>query len=70
MGRCILALYRSAAQPKMTEWGEELANAERRPGLVIIATEDHYTAVRCWPDALPSASAPRWRSCPASATGG
>ena len=43
MGRCILALYRSAAQPKMTEWGEELAAAERRPGLVIIATEDHYT---------------------------
>jgi len=43
MGRCILALYRSAAQPKMTEWGAELAAAERRPGLVIIATEDHYT---------------------------
>jgi pimeloyl-ACP methyl ester carboxylesterase len=43
MGRCILALYRSAAQPKMTEWGAELEAAERRPGLVIIATEDHYT---------------------------
>ena len=43
MGRCILALYRSAAQPKMSEWGAELAAAERRPGLVIIATEDHYT---------------------------
>ena len=43
MGRCILALYRSAAQPKMTEWGAELAAAERRPGLVVIATEDHYT---------------------------
>ncbi len=43
MGRCILALYRSAAQPKMAEWGAELAAAERRPGLVIIATEDHYT---------------------------
>ncbi len=43
MGRCILALYRSAAQPKMTEWGDELAAAERRPALVIIATEDHYT---------------------------
>jgi pimeloyl-ACP methyl ester carboxylesterase len=43
MGRCILALYRSAAQPRMTEWGAELAAAERRPGLVIIATEDHYT---------------------------
>ncbi|MEO5900571.1 MAG: alpha/beta fold hydrolase [Ilumatobacteraceae bacterium] len=43
MGRCILALYRSAAQPKMTEWGKELEAAERRPGLVIIATDDHYT---------------------------
>ena len=43
MGRCILALYRSAAQPKMTEWGAELEAAERRPGLVVIATEDHYT---------------------------
>ena len=43
MARCILALYRSAAQPKMTEWGAELAAAERRPGLVIIASEDHYT---------------------------
>ena len=43
MGRCILALYRSAAQPKMTEWGAELDAAERRPALVIIATEDHYT---------------------------
>ena len=43
MGRCILALYRSAAQPAMTEWGRELEAAERRPALVIIATEDHYT---------------------------
>lgn len=43
MGRCILALYRSAAQPQMSIWGEELAAAERRPGLVIIATEDHFT---------------------------
>jgi pimeloyl-ACP methyl ester carboxylesterase len=43
MARCILALYRSAAQPKMTEWGAELEAAERRPALVIIATEDHYT---------------------------
>jgi len=43
MGRCILALYRSAAQPRMSEWGAELERAERRPGLVVIATEDHYT---------------------------
>ena len=43
MGRCILALYRSAAQPAMTEWGRELEAAERRPGLVIIATADPFT---------------------------
>jgi pimeloyl-ACP methyl ester carboxylesterase len=43
MGRCILALYRSAVQPHMGEWGRQLAAAERRPALVIIPTEDHYT---------------------------
>jgi pimeloyl-ACP methyl ester carboxylesterase len=43
MGRCILSLYRSAAQPKMAEWGADIANARSRPGLVIVATEDHYT---------------------------
>ena len=43
MGRCILALYRSAAQPKMAEWGAGLAPLRSRPGLVIIPTEDHYT---------------------------
>jgi pimeloyl-ACP methyl ester carboxylesterase len=43
MGRCILALYRSAAQPAMTEWGRQLEAAERRPGLVIIATADPFT---------------------------
>ncbi len=41
MGRCILALYRSAAQPKMAAWGANLANARTKPGLVLIATEDH-----------------------------
>lgn len=43
MGRCILALYRSAAQPQMTVWGRELEAAERRPGLVVIATDDQFT---------------------------
>jgi pimeloyl-ACP methyl ester carboxylesterase len=43
MGRCILALYRSAAQPKMAEWGADLSGARSRPGLVIIPTEDQYT---------------------------
>ncbi len=43
MGRCILALYRSAAQPRMQELGAQLPRLQARPGLVIIATEDQYT---------------------------
>lgn len=43
MGRCILALYRSAAQPAMAELGQRLRNSDKRPGLVLIATEDPYT---------------------------
>jgi pimeloyl-ACP methyl ester carboxylesterase len=43
MGRCILTLYRSAAQPRMREWGTDLSALRSRPGLVIVATEDHYT---------------------------
>jgi pimeloyl-ACP methyl ester carboxylesterase len=42
-GQCILSLYRSAKQPAMAGWGRELETAERRPLLVISATEDHYT---------------------------
>jgi hypothetical protein len=42
-GRCILALYRSAAQPTMARLGEQLSKAAARPGLVIIPTEDGYT---------------------------
>ncbi|HMC40016.1 MAG TPA: alpha/beta hydrolase [Acidimicrobiales bacterium] len=43
MGRCILALYRSAAQPKMAELGQRLDTAAQRPGLMIIPTADGYT---------------------------
>ncbi len=43
MGRCILALYRSAAQPAMAELGRRLDAAGARPGLVIIPTGDEYT---------------------------
>jgi pimeloyl-ACP methyl ester carboxylesterase len=42
MGRAILALYRSAAQPVMAELGDELGRASGH-GLVVLATEDHYT---------------------------
>jgi len=43
MGRCILSLYRSAAQPAMARLGDALGAASSRPGLVIIPTEDQYT---------------------------
>ena len=43
MGRCVLALYRSAAQPAMRALGERLRTTEKRPGLVLIATDDPYT---------------------------
>ena len=42
MARCILALYRSAAQPRMAQLGEDLAAAAQRPGLHLSATEDHF----------------------------
>ncbi|WNE94242.1 alpha/beta hydrolase [Streptomyces luomodiensis] len=41
MGRAVLALYRSAAQPMMSELGRDLERASQRPGLAILATEDH-----------------------------
>ncbi len=42
MARCILALYRDAAQPALRELGKDLALMRERPGLVIIAENDHY----------------------------
>jgi pimeloyl-ACP methyl ester carboxylesterase len=42
MGRAILALYRSAAQPAVAEAGRSLGNAASRPGLAVLATEDTY----------------------------
>ena len=42
MARCILALYRSAAQPVLRELGERLPVAAARPGLAVLAAEDHY----------------------------
>ena len=43
MAECVLSLYRSAVQPALRELGAQAEAAERRPGLCIIATEDHYT---------------------------
>jgi pimeloyl-ACP methyl ester carboxylesterase len=42
IGRAILALYRSAAQPVMRDFGLELHRATAKPGLALIATEDFY----------------------------
>ena len=42
MGEAILALYRSAAQPAMRQLGDELADAERRPALLLDPTADPY----------------------------
>jgi pimeloyl-ACP methyl ester carboxylesterase len=42
MGRAILHLYRSAAQPAMAEAGRELERAATRPGLSLLASEDDY----------------------------
>lgn len=42
MGRCILALYRDAAQPAIRKLGADLSVMRERPGLVIIAELDHY----------------------------
>jgi pimeloyl-ACP methyl ester carboxylesterase len=42
MGRVMLSLYRSAAQPALSEIGRGLENGATRAGLSILATEDHY----------------------------
>ncbi|KAI9026310.1 alpha/beta hydrolase fold protein [Hyaloraphidium curvatum] len=44
MGECLLAAYRSVAQPKMIELGKACeAKTLKKPGLVIIPHEDHFT---------------------------
>ncbi|WP_262704008.1 MULTISPECIES: alpha/beta fold hydrolase [Streptomyces] len=40
-GRAVIALYTSATRPVMNELGRDLENAAQRPGLVLLATEDH-----------------------------
>lgn len=42
MGRCILGLYRDAAQPTLANMADDLEKARARPGLVIVASEDTY----------------------------
>ncbi|MBM9469265.1 alpha/beta hydrolase [Nakamurella sp. YIM 132084] len=40
MGRAVLRLYRSAAQPAMADAGRDLHLAAARPGLCVLAAED------------------------------
>ncbi|MEY4174100.1 MAG: hypothetical protein RI900_1265 [Actinomycetota bacterium] len=42
MGRCVLSLYRSATQPAMREWGEQLGAAGTVPGLCVVAPNDPF----------------------------
>ncbi|MCT7660634.1 alpha/beta fold hydrolase [Mycobacterium deserti] len=42
MARAILAVYRSACQPALADAGRALENAAARPGLSLLATEDHF----------------------------
>ena len=42
MGRCLLALYRSAAQPAMADLGRRLVASRPAHGLVLVPTEDPY----------------------------
>jgi len=46
MARCILALYRSAAPPAMADLGRRVADTERRPGLILLPTEDHFAGTQ------------------------
>jgi pimeloyl-ACP methyl ester carboxylesterase len=50
MGRSILAVYRSAAQPYMRQLGDRLRAAPRTPSLMVHATADRYTM----PDLAPA----------------
>lgn len=45
MGRAILLLYRSAAQPAMAEAGRALGRAAARPGLSVLAGDDPFIGV-------------------------
>ncbi len=59
MGRAILGLYRSAIQPRMTEWGLEVQpSMSAGRSLVLIADQDHYTGG----EAMARRTAERWGS--------
>jgi hypothetical protein len=59
MGRAILALYRSAIQPRMTEFGNQmLPSMSVGRSLILIAAEDTYTGG----EIMAKRTAQRWGS--------
>ena len=62
--RCILALYRSAAQPAMRRLGEKFGQARPRNGLVIVAENDHYTGTQAMHEEVASWSGATVRHIP------
>jgi pimeloyl-ACP methyl ester carboxylesterase len=44
MGRCILTLYRDAAQPAVSELGQRVAAATRPPAMFIVPSDDPYVS--------------------------
>ena len=70
MGRAILALYRSAAQPVLVELSGNLQNAASRPGLTIVATEDPYVGTSEMKERAAQRAGARVEVLEASGTGG
>ncbi|WP_221357983.1 alpha/beta fold hydrolase [Streptomyces beigongshangae] len=71
MGRAVLSLLRSAAQPAMSRFGEDLGKARAAPGLALIAAEDtdrsngtpeqhRWAAERAGAQAVVLDGAPHW----------
>ncbi|MEE2778485.1 MAG: alpha/beta hydrolase [Acidobacteriota bacterium] len=50
MGECILALYRGAVPPYLTDLADRLAATDRRPGLILNPTADPYVSADLVPD--------------------
>jgi pimeloyl-ACP methyl ester carboxylesterase len=57
MGRCILGLYRSGAQPALAKLGQRLFEADLPTGLVIDATGDAYVGSDLAAEVIPKLNA-------------
>ncbi len=70
MGRAILALYRSAAQPVMADLGRELPAAARRPGLCLARHGGRQRGLRGDAPSRRRARVPVWPCSTGWVTGG